>query len=277
MKDDTPIELEEIVLKKEDEHSDSILIVNNTETTFDTHESDGFDIHYASNLHEASKLAEDLEECLVLGTLKPEKKIHSGTAFHMEGIAKVCKSLQSALTTVQEAMSKEAARLVKDSDSGTNQLGMISTVNKSLQEALMTVYKTMNDESDRLVEKEEADTNYVIKPFEDARLAERLSGILNSSIEVTELQEENLRLESLVSIITSVLTSLNIADIRSVIVNKLAEAIQTKDCSVLLLKKDYDECFVLDSAKELPNSELRVDLNNYPELKRCSIRKSLLP
>ncbi len=267
MKKETPKDITEIRSEKEAGSTDKILVVDGTDKTLDTSHKEGFDIHYAPDLQEASRLAEEFEQCLVLGTLTTEKKVPTGTAAHMSGITKISKSLQSALTTVHEAMSLEAARLVENNNVGSDQLALISTVNKSLQEALTTVYEAMNNESDRLVECDSGE-NYVIKPFEDAELAVRLRGLLSSSKEVAELQEEKHRLESLLSIIKSVLSSLNIADIRNVIVTKLAEAIQTKDCSVLLLKKDYDECFVLDSARGLPNSELRVDLNNYPELKK---------
>ncbi len=246
--------------------SDKIFIVSGTETNLDTYEREGFDIHYASDLKEASRLAEEFDQCLVLGTLTAEKKVKSRAAAHMDGIAKISKSLQSALTTVQEAMSNEAARLMGNNDCGSDQLAVISTVNKSLQEALMTIYEDMNNESDRLLVESESCVNYVIEPFEDVELATRLRGLLSSSMEVAELQEEKLRLENLVSIITSVLSSLSIAEIIRVIVTRLAEAIQSNDCSVLLLKKDHDECYVLESAKELPNSELMVSLNNYPEL-----------
>ena len=246
-------------------HSDKILIVNGTDNTFDTYESDGFDIHYASDLRDASRLAEKFEDCLVLGTLTSEDKSKSGVAAHIDGTARIGKTLQKTLTMVQEAMSDEAARLVDKNESGSGQLAMINNVNKSLQEALTIVYEDMNKGSDSLME-EDCGVHYTIKPFDDPELATRLKGFLSSASEIAELKDEKNRLKTLVSIITSILSSLNMADIRSVIVNELSEAIQTTDCSVLLLKKDYNECFVLNSARELPNSELMVDLNNYPEL-----------
>ena len=255
--------------KSKKKKRDKIFIVNGTENPPGAYEREGFDIHYTSDLKEASRLAEEFDsQCLVLGTLTAEE-LKSGSGERTDGITKIRKSLQNALTTVKKAMS-----LAGSNDCGSGQLAVISNISKSLEEAMTIVTDDKDKESEGLMEREEG-LSYVIKPFEDAELTARLRGLLSTPGEVAELKEETLRLESLVSIITSVLSSLDIEDIRSVIVNKLAEAIQTKDCSVLLLKKDYDECFVLESARELPNKEMRVDLNNYPELKEgASIRRS---
>jgi diguanylate cyclase (GGDEF)-like protein len=79
---------------------------------------------------------------------------------------------------------------------------------------------------------------------------------------------DNKAIESILAITTAVSSTLEISDIFAIIVNRVAEAMDAIDCSIVLMEKDGEGASVLESFKELPTDNLQLDIEKYPEIKR---------
>jgi diguanylate cyclase (GGDEF)-like protein len=84
----------------------------------------------------------------------------------------------------------------------------------------------------------------------------------------TTKTDENNAIEKILAITTAISASLEISEVFNIIVNKVAEAMDAIDCSIVLLEKDGAEASVLESFKELPTNNLQLNIDNYPEIKR---------
>ncbi|MBE9531974.1 MAG: sensor domain-containing diguanylate cyclase [Proteobacteria bacterium] len=80
--------------------------------------------------------------------------------------------------------------------------------------------------------------------------------------------DDNTAIEKILAITTAASSSLQVSEIFTIIVNKVAEAMDAIDCSIVLLEKGGEAGTVLESFKELPTENLKLDLEKYPELKK---------
>ena len=118
--------------------------------------------------------------------------------------------------------------------------------------------------------------DFLVRHFEPEELTARVYTQLKLSGAVNETRADNIRLENLLSITRELFSTLDYSAILSVIVKKVAEAIDAMDCSLVLVKKDFEQGFVLDSFQELPTKNLKLDLKKYPELMKVLATKEPL-
>ncbi len=81
-------------------------------------------------------------------------------------------------------------------------------------------------------------------------------------------RDENSAIEKILAITTAVSSSLEVSEVFGIIVNKVAEAMDAIDCSIVLMEKDGAAGTVLESFKELPTKNLKLDIEKYPEIKK---------
>lgn len=74
-------------------------------------------------------------------------------------------------------------------------------------------------------------------------------------------------IEKILAITTAVSSSLEISEVFDIIVNKVAEAMNALDCSIVLMEKDGGGGTILQSFKKLPTKNLKLDIEKYPEIK----------
>ncbi len=80
--------------------------------------------------------------------------------------------------------------------------------------------------------------------------------------------DDNKAVENILAITTAVSSSLEISEIFTIIVKKVAEAMGAIDCSIVMMEKDGCGGTVLESFKELPTKNLKLDIEKYPEIKK---------
>ena len=80
--------------------------------------------------------------------------------------------------------------------------------------------------------------------------------------------DDNNAIEKILAITTAVSSSLEISEVFGIIVNKVAEAMDAIDCSIVLMENDGGAGTVLESFKELPTKNLKLDIEKYPEIKK---------
>ncbi len=119
--------------------------------------------------------------------------------------------------------------------------------------------------------------DFVTSPLDPTELSLRIINRISLSTDIRDLRESKVLLESLQAITKAVFSTLELTDLLNVIVKKVAEAVGAKDCSIVQLKDgDDNEGLIMDSFQELPTSNLRIELDNYPELRQVLQTRTLL-
>jgi len=117
--------------------------------------------------------------------------------------------------------------------------------------------------------------DYIVKPINETELLARLRAQLRISDFYREIAEDNRNLQNLLEITSAVSASLDPPEVLRIIVSKVAEVTNAVRCSIVLIVKE-DEGYVLASHEDPAISELKLDLEKYPEIKQVIETKTPL-
>lgn len=118
---------------------------------------------------------------------------------------------------------------------------------------------------------------YLMAPFYEEDLEDRLKIALMRENWLKSLFKKKKEKEALIEIAHLFLSTLNPKEIFSLTVRTVSDIIDVKRCSIIKLdNEDCNHAFVISTSEDPETSDIRLDLEKYPEIKRALSLKSTL-
>jgi PAS domain S-box-containing protein len=116
--------------------------------------------------------------------------------------------------------------------------------------------------------------DFITEPDNDRKILARMTLSLRSALTLEELHKQRRDAASLLELSQTLASSLDMQLILHTVTRLLADVIELERCSVVLLDPDRqsdddDNAVMVAASEDRTVRDLRIQLRNYPELKRC--------
>jgi PAS domain S-box-containing protein len=111
--------------------------------------------------------------------------------------------------------------------------------------------------------------DFIMNPRNQVEVLARATSNLRASRSVTEVHRQRRDLASLLELSQTLASSLDLTLILHTVSRLIAGVIEVERCSIVLLDPERRDAVMVAASEDRQVRDLRIDINSYPELKRC--------
>jgi PAS domain S-box-containing protein len=186
--------------------------------------------------------------------------------------------IERNLEAVEEAIGQGGTLVVLDyeGDIGAH-LEFISRLSKGEKTRALPLLLLANEDERVVKALEIGISGFMFKPIKRTELLIRIRSLVGSLEFPVPISAQEIDLGSILSLTQTLVSSLDFQEILFTIVKKIAEVVRVDRVSIVLVPDDRDVGYVVATSDDAQITDLRLNLNKYPEIQHVlNTKKSLV-